>query len=133
MIGDYWDKKDNFKFYNIGKGLFYSTKIDGNLIIYDCGGLIDNIRKGLDELSENNSFNKTIKALIISHFHLDHIKGIPDLKKRFKKIEKLYVQNILIKNIGATYAKNHLLQKVVYQDIIKIFIKMLKMLKILKI
>lgn len=79
----------NFVFHPVGHGLFYSGIIK-NLesknqftFIYDCGGNSKNVSYAIDELLEKT---KTIDLLIISHFHRDHINGVPKLKDA-KKIE----------------------------------------------
>ena len=83
-------------FHNVGHGLFYSGQIRVKPInlkknvfdfIYDCGSkkgeLID---KALDDYFDSTDLvdNKLINLLIISHFHKDHVNGLPKLFRKRK-------------------------------------------------
>lgn len=88
----------NFKFNPVGHGLFYSgtlTHIKSQKkfsFVYDCGGK--------DRTIVNNAIStadlpQKIDLLIISHFHADHIKGVPLIKDRVKKVILPYLDNNL--------------------------------------
>lgn len=78
-----------FKFHSVGHGLFYSGVIKARegsgvpfTFVYDCGGK--------DPVGRFNKFWAPLKKehkdirltlLVISHFHKDHISGIPNLIK----------------------------------------------------
>ena len=71
----------------VGQGALYSeTFSDSNnqpvfTAVYDCGGKKDYVGKEIQKLS-------TVDLLFISHFHSDHINGVPDLikKKSVKRV-----------------------------------------------
>lgn len=69
-------------FYPVGQGAFYHEKIDDFNFIYDCGGNINQIRK------YSNKIDREIDLLVISHFHIDHYKGLEYLisQKNIKAI-----------------------------------------------
>ncbi|MEH7249765.1 hypothetical protein V7114_23645 [Neobacillus niacini] len=84
--------KSQFTFRNVGQGLFYTGKIGEFLLVYDCGSLSDNsLRYITHSIEEFHNEVKTDKLglLVISHFDNDHINGIPELSKRFSKIDTL--------------------------------------------
>lgn len=77
------------KFNGVGQGLFYSASIsDGNSrvfnFVYDCGTFYDKNKNLLSEKICNCFPEDKIDALFISHFHKDHISGIPELIKKYK-------------------------------------------------
>lgn len=71
-----------FQYHNVGQGLFYTGRIgDDYNFVYDCGSkpknknnLDQSIASYRSELGQND-----IDLLIISHFHEDHILGLPTL------------------------------------------------------
>jgi beta-lactamase superfamily II metal-dependent hydrolase len=87
-----------FKFHPIGQGLFYSSEIEFNgnrfNFVYDCGAETskDRLRKEIDFFVKNlpNEKSKFLDLLVISHFHDDHINGLPDLLK------KVYVDTVIL-------------------------------------
>ena len=78
----------DFRFHPVGHGLFYSGVINlqavsGNpfTFVYDCGGA------GIEERIKefwNPHHGGRLDLLVVSHFHWDHIKGVPNLIKASK-------------------------------------------------
>lgn len=88
----------NFKFNPVGHGLFYSgtlTHIKSQKkfsFVYDCGGKNRTI---VNNAISTADLPQKIDLLIISHFHADHIKGVPLIKDRVKKVILPYLDNNL--------------------------------------
>ena len=88
----------NFKFNPVGHGLFYSGTITDNYskktfsFVYDCGGKNRTI---VNNAISNADLPEKIDLLIISHFHEDHIKGVPQIKDRVKKVILPYLDKDL--------------------------------------
>jgi hypothetical protein len=87
--------KCTYNYHPVGQGLFYSGRIylpksDFNFV-YDCG---TNSKKSYltDEINSLN--NGKLDLLIISHFHKDHISGIPELLTKFKDIKTVVLPYI---------------------------------------
>jgi glyoxylase-like metal-dependent hydrolase (beta-lactamase superfamily II) len=95
------------EFHPVGQGCFYSGQIlfEDNRIfnfVYDCG---TNSDQGflLDEISDHplKKNNEILDLCVISHFHYDHVSGIPDLLRNtecrrlvipyYDKIERLII------------------------------------------
>lgn len=78
------------QFNGIGQGLFYSASIcDSNYghsfnFVYDCGTFYNKDKNLLNEKIVKCFSGETIDALFVSHFHKDHISGIPELIKKYK-------------------------------------------------
>ncbi|PRZ01086.1 metallo-beta-lactamase superfamily protein [Jezberella montanilacus] len=78
--------------WSVGHGFFHTATIDIERYlyryIYDCGAQQGRvIEREIDRYEKNvdlEGSGKEIDMLVISHFHADHIKGIPELLKRFK-------------------------------------------------
>lgn len=86
-------------FFGVGQGAFYCEKFpEANLqVIYDCGSferqkIISTIEKFNSTNEKLNSMYETV--LFISHFHADHINGIPFLIKKMKE-KKLNLRYII--------------------------------------
>lgn len=80
----------DFRFHPVGHGLFYSGEIHlpgtkGNPItfVYDCGGtkVADRFEKFWNPY---RGAGGRLDLLVVSHFHFDHIKGVPNLIKAAK-------------------------------------------------
>lgn len=86
----------NFQFNPVGHGLFYSGTITDDLsqktfsFVYDCGGTDRTI---VSNAISNANLPDKIDLLIISHFHEDHIKGVPQIKGRVKKVILPYLDD----------------------------------------
>lgn len=84
-------------FYPVGFGAFYmevhEAKNNSMTIVYDCGTITKSvdIEKIIDEAFWGR--NKVVDILFISHFHEDHISGIPYLLKNYK-IKKVVIPYI---------------------------------------
>ena len=93
--------KNFFRFYPVGQGLFYYGSInDGEItFVYDCGTSSDfgRLKDFIDELSVERhmkfGYNKPLDFVVISHFHRDHINGLPYLRTKIG-YEKIYVPYI---------------------------------------
>ncbi len=96
-----------FEFHPVGHGMFYSGKIiNANEkdkcfnFIYDCGRLraanklIIEISNYTDDLKSGTN---ELNLLVISHFHDDHINGLPKMFELFKK------NNTVIKTVIMPY------------------------------
>lgn len=81
-------------FHPVGQGAFYTERfISGSetfTAVYDCGS--DSFGEKKMSMIINQTFleNEAIDVLFISHFHKDHISGIPLLKQRCK------IKNVII-------------------------------------
>lgn len=92
----------------VGHGFFHSSNIDINnkkySYIYDCGAKkLINIKNMIDKyremyfLCDNKKDKPIIDMIVISHFHNDHISGIPYLFDKFK-VENLVMPYLNDKN-----------------------------------
>ena len=73
------------EFLPVGQGAFYCERIytaatEKITIVYDCGSISRNVNIS-NVISNNLERGETIDALFISHFHADHVNGIPILLK----------------------------------------------------
>lgn len=77
------------QFNGVGQGLFYSASICDRHnhvfnFVYDCGTFYNKDTELLNKKICNCFSEDTIDALFISHFHKDHISGIPKMIERYK-------------------------------------------------
>ena len=79
---------DLFRFHGVGQGLFCSGILSGGLsFVYDCGSSSSKssaLKAEISLFKEKLKYNKKkniIDILVISHFHMDHWNGIPELLK----------------------------------------------------
>lgn len=81
-IGLYMTKiAANFVFHPIGQGLFYSGDVGGFNFVYDCG--TESKKQFLSREIQNYKRQvSSLDMLVISHFHKDHISGLPELTER---------------------------------------------------
>lgn len=98
----------------VGQGAFYSEvlKIDDivlKTVVYDCGTTTEGkyLNNEIKNLFAKNS-NKPIDLLFISHFHEDHINGIPDLINS-KKVNKIVIPNVSSGDFILEYTHNLIL------------------------
>lgn len=82
---------DTFNFFRtfhpVGQGAFYSEEHEGFTIVYDCGShpLSNKTKKLVKRAFGQDSKEKTIDILFISHFDYDHVSAISTLKSSVKK------------------------------------------------
>lgn len=89
--------RSHFNLWPVGQGLFYSGSINHNEevfnFVYDCGG--DSKRtvyKLVDSyVSKYDLRNKSLDMLVISHFDIDHVKGIPKLLNEIRKVKVIFI------------------------------------------
>lgn len=93
--------KVNFKFHGVGQGLFYSGSIINQNsrnfnFIYDCGTDTSdiNLESKIAKCFYRTKDGNVIDCLFISHFHKDHISGVPYILKHYK------VKNIFIPGLS---------------------------------
>jgi glyoxylase-like metal-dependent hydrolase (beta-lactamase superfamily II) len=66
-----------------GDCLFYLIRTSAGLVLIDCG-LGENINRVINNIKALDLDPEDLKALIITHCHIDHIGAAAELKKRFK-------------------------------------------------
>ena len=86
--------------YPIGQGAFYAEIIDETYtFIYDCG--TESLQILIDDAINDfikNDLIRDVDGLFISHFHHDHISGIPKLidklKNKSRKIKRIFIPKL---------------------------------------
>lgn len=112
---DYANKQQSyFEFQPVGQGLFYTGSIKSQFnFVYDCGSEEKINQKVIDQCFPNpllrtdkNAQKTKINILFISHFHDDHISGIPYLLTKYS-VDRIilpyyptWILNILDKEIN---------------------------------
>lgn len=80
---DLFSQFNDFEACSFGSGSSGNAYYIGNhdaAILIDAGLSSRKIVRGLEEIGKNI---RNIQAILISHDHIDHIKGLPDLTQRF--------------------------------------------------
>ena len=82
---------NNFKFWPVGQGVFYTGQIGFLNFVYDCGTETKqvNINTLVDEYQNDFGVNH-LDFVIISHLHTDHFSGLPYLLQKFH-VDKIYL------------------------------------------
>lgn len=78
-----------FVFQPAGQGLFYTGRVGKFNFVYDCGTNSKNTPLSTAIKSYASKLKTPLDLLIISHFHQDHINGIPRLLVAVDKINKV--------------------------------------------
>lgn len=91
----------SFTFHNVGQGLFYSGRIGKLSFLYDCGTQIqrsktkrDRLKRIVDEYFSIMNHKEKIHLLIISHFHEDHISGLPYIFENNRMVDTVILPYI---------------------------------------
>ena len=75
-------------FHPIGQGAFFTehfiTTQNCLHIVYDCGSMSrKRINEEISEYASSNFKNEHIACIFISHFDMDHVNGLDELRKDF--------------------------------------------------
>ena len=73
----------------VGQGGFSIEKIDGFVVVYDCGSVSspNAVEQSIDKIQQDTDH---VDVLFISHFDKDHVNGIKHLDRRCK------IKNIIV-------------------------------------
>jgi len=88
-----WTKRISFTLWPVGQGLF--TLVDTQVsskshrIVYDCGTSCPN--QHLTAQAFTAMRNRSVDLLVVSHFHWDHISGIPQLFKSVPEVKEVWI------------------------------------------
>lgn len=71
-------------FFPVGNGMFCLERFENrHAVVYDCGSASrKRIEHRVNELADRNSVD-IIEYVFISHFHEDHVNGLPELLEKF--------------------------------------------------
>ncbi len=114
----------------VGQGLFYTGKIGSLNLVYDCGniGNLNVLKNAIDNYINSLEGTKTIDMLVISHLHVDHVRGLDYLlNSRKPKVRYVFlpyllpVQRLLIALANIKYLNRNYLE--LLEDPINYFIK----------
>ena len=81
---------NEFKFWNVGHGLFYTGHISNSELnfIYDCGS---SNKCSILELISDANLPDNFDFMVVSHLHKDHISGISGIREKIKKYYFPYI------------------------------------------
>ncbi|KDE69075.1 hypothetical protein FUSO7_12190 [Fusobacterium necrophorum BFTR-2] len=101
--------KMNRIFVPVGQGAFYIEDFTEGVVIYDCGSSTKT-DKEIANIIDSYFKKKVVYAIFISHFHQDHISGIPHILKNYevkniffplmRENEKIIMQSYHLVNKG---------------------------------
>ncbi|KDE71255.1 hypothetical protein FUSO6_01445 [Fusobacterium necrophorum DAB] len=101
--------KMNRIFVPVGQGAFYIEDFTEGVVIYDCGSSTKT-DKEIANIIDSYLKKKVVYAIFISHFHQDHISGIPHILKNYevkniffplmRENEKIIMQSYHLVNKG---------------------------------
>jgi len=107
----------------VGHGAFYTETFNEPAedfsVVYDCGGMQNQVSQCVQLFASENKIGSNkpvIRYLFISHFHRDHINGIPEL------LQATNVQNIIIPQLeNKVYVEAFMqnLTKLTYDEVAK--------------
>ncbi len=120
-------------FHPVGHGAFSSERfeLDSSTtlnVVYDCGAMGQNYKHAIDKAF---SKKEVIDLLIISHFHKDHISGIPHLNQRchIKRVLIPYMNNAMKVMFVAAIQRTTSLVKNIKEDLYKLILEPEKFFK----
>ncbi len=74
-------------FFPVGNGIFCLERFENrHAVVYDCGSASKRvIKRRVDELADRNGIDgiDVIDYVFVSHFHEDHVNGLPALLEKF--------------------------------------------------
>lgn len=76
-------------FFNVGQGEMAVIKEKSTYIMVDSGSITNDTSYIFDNFAKNQNIDK-IDAIVISHFHEDHVNGIEDILEKYKVSYLIY-------------------------------------------